>query len=177
MFHELSVCDIPWREVTLFQVDERVVPVGDVDRNLTSLSQFLGALPLTIHPMPVESTDLEGAARAYEESLPDHFDLVHLGLGPDGHTASLVANDPVLNEEVHLVAVTDLYQGHRRMTFTYRALAHASQLLWLVSGKDHRTALSQLLDSDTSIPAGRVTAEASIVMADFDALGSRAGFF
>ena len=172
MFQKLSAYDVSWREVTIFQVDERVVALGDGDRNLTSLSLVLGDLPVEVHPMRVDETDLEAAARDYEGLLPDHFDLVHLGLGPDGHTASLVPNDPVLDEETRLVAVTGPYQGHRRLTLTYRALARASQLLWVVAGANKRTVLFQLLNGDTSIPAGRVTAGASLVMADDRALGS-----
>ena len=172
MFHALSLYDLPWPEVTLFQVDERVAPPGDADRNLTDLAKVLGGLPLTLHPMPVGDADLNAAARDYEALLPDHFDLIHLGLGPDGHTASLISNDPVLDETKRLVGLTGPYQGHRRMTLTFPAIARASQLLWLVTGSDKRTALSRLLEGDRSIPAGRVSAGSSIIMADADALAS-----
>jgi len=91
---------------------------------------------------------------------------VHLGLGPDGHTASLVPGDPVLEVTDALVAVTQPYQGHRRMTLTYPALARADQLLWLVTGADKREPLAKLLAGDESIPAGRVVAARSVVMAD-----------
>ena len=172
MFHALSAYDLAWAEVALFQVDERVAPPGDAARNLTDLTRAFGGVPLSLHPMPVDDADLEVGARDYEGLLPDHLDLVHLGLGPDGHTASLIPGDPVLDEEDHLVALTGPYQGHRRMTLTYPALTRASQLLWLVTGADKRAALSRLLAGDQTIPAGRVNAGASIVMADAAALAA-----
>lgn len=166
MFAELAGEDMPWAEVALFQVDERVAPDGDPDRNLTHLRESIGDAPARVHPMPVTSPDLAAAAAAYATGLPQRFDLVHLGLGPDGHTASLVPGDPVLEVADALVAVTQPYQGHRRMTLTYPALARADQLLWLITGADKRDALGKLLAGDESIPAGRVLAARSLIMAD-----------
>lgn len=166
MFAELSGEAVPWTEVVIYQVDERVAPQGDPERNLGHLRAALGPAPAEVRPMPVESADLDAAAAEYGASLPQRFDVVHLGLGPDGHTASLVPGDPVLEATDRMVALTGAYQGHRRMTLTYPALARTRQLLWLVSGDDKREALSRLLDGDRSIPAGRVEAEASLVMAD-----------
>ncbi len=166
MFAELASEDMPWADVELFQVDERVAPDGDPDRNLTHLRQSIGVAPARVHPMPVNDPDLDAAAAAYAEVLPQRFDLVHLGLGPDGHTASLVPGDPVLEVTDALVAVTQPYQGHRRMTLTYPALTRADQLLWLVTGSDKQDALAKLLGGDDSIPAGRVLATRSLVLAD-----------
>jgi 6-phosphogluconolactonase len=166
MFAELKDEDMPWAQVELFQVDERVAPDGDPDRNLTHLRESIGDTPATVHPMPVTDPDLAAAAAAYAAVLPARFDLVHLGLGPDGHTASLVPGDPVLEVTDALVGVTQPYQGHRRMTLTYPALARADQLLWLVTGADKREPLAKLLAGDESIPAGRVMAARSVVMAD-----------
>lgn len=166
MFAELANEDVPWADVELFQVDERVAPDGDPDRNLTHLRDSIGDAPARVHPMPVNEPDLDKAAGGYAAGLPDRFDLVHLGLGPDGHTASLVPGDPVLEVTDELVAVTQPYQGHRRMTLTYPGLRRADQLLWLITGGDKRDPLAKLLVGDESIPAGRVQAARSLVLAD-----------
>jgi 6-phosphogluconolactonase len=166
MFAALAQEDVPWTAVELFQVDERVAPEGDSSRNLTHLRDSIGDAPATVHPMPVNDADLDTAAAGYAAGLPERFDLVHLGLGPDGHTASLVPGDPVLSVTDALVSVTQPYQGQRRMTLTYPALARAEQLLWLITGADKRDALVRLLAGDESIPAGRVRAARSLVLAD-----------
>lgn len=166
MFAELAKLDVPWADVELFQVDERVAPDGDPNRNLTHLRESIGDAPARVHPMPVSDPDLDKAAAAYAIELPERFDLVHLGLGPDGHTASLVPGDPVLEVIDELVAVTQPYQDHRRMTLTYPALARADQLLWLITGGDKHDPLAKLLAGDESIPAGRVQAARSLVLAD-----------
>jgi 6-phosphogluconolactonase len=166
MFAELATCDISWEQVVLYQVDERVAPNGDPDRNLTHLRQSLANAPAEVVAMAVERPDLEEAAVDYAAVLPSRFDLVHLGLGPDGHCASLVPGDPVLEINDRLVGVTASYQGNRRMTLTYPALGRADQLLWLVTGTDKHDAFRRLLAGDETIPAGRVQAGASLVMAD-----------
>ena len=164
---------MPWEKVTIFQVDERVAPEGDPDRNLTQLTRSLppgGAAD--VRAMPVGDADLERAASDYASALPDAFDLVHLGLGPDGHTASLVPGDPVLDMSDALVAVTGVYQGRRRMTLTFPALDRSRQILWLVTGDDKVDAFARLRAGDRSIPAGRVSTEHALVLADEAAAGS-----
>lgn len=166
MFAELGKQEMPWEQVVIYQVDERVAPAGDPDRNLSHLREALGSAPAVVKAMPVNDPDLNGASAAYADSLPVRFDLVHLGLGPDGHTASLVPGDPVLDVTDRLVATTNPYQGHPRMTMTYPALARAEQILWLITGADKREPLSRLLAGDQSIPAGRVEAGASLALVD-----------
>lgn len=166
MFAELVSCDVPWKETVIYQVDERVAPPGCPERNLTGLREALATVDPLIEQMPVNDDDIYAAAQRYAALLPARLDLVHLGLGPDGHTASLVPGDPVLDVTDSLVAITGVYQGHERMTLTYRALARAEQILWLVTGAEKREPLSLLLGGDTSIPAGRVEASRSLVMAD-----------
>ena len=164
---------MPWELVTVFQVDERVAADGDADRNLTHLLRSLptgGAAD--VRPMPVTAHDLEQAAAGYASVLPHVLDLVHLGLGPDGHTASLVPGDPVLEVVDRDVAVTGEYQGRRRMTLTYPPLDRARKILWLVTGEDKVDALRRLREGDESIPAGRVSTENALVVADAAAAGS-----
>lgn len=161
---------LPWSGTGTFQVDERVAPEGDDDRNLTHLRRALSADgAATLRPMPVEADDLESAATAYERSLPERFDLVHLGIGDDGHTASLLPDDPVLEVRDRDVAVTGTFRGRRRMTLTYPVLDRARRVLWIVAGSTKANALARLLAGDTSIPAGRVMAADQLVLADADA--------
>lgn len=166
MLSELARRDLAWTLVTIFQVDERVAPDGDTSRNLTHLRVALGDAPAHIVPMNVTATDLDAAADSYGARLPQTIDLVHLGLGPDGHTASLVPDDDVLAVTDRLVAVTDPYAGHRRMTLTYPALARAASILWVVAGADKREALAKLVAGDDSIPASRVDQAHALVLAD-----------
>jgi len=172
MFAELTSQQVPWDKVVIYQVDERVAPPDDPDRNLVHLTKSLGSAPAQVRAMPVNSSDLAAAAARYASWLPEHIDLVHLGLGPDGHTASLVPGDPVLSVTDRLVALTRPYQDRVRMTLTYPALARARQILWLVTGADKQDPLARLLAGDTTIPAGRVEAGASLVMADHAATAS-----
>lgn len=164
---------MPWGETELFQVDERIASPGSEDRNLTHMVLGLSMdHQSSLRPMPVTQRDLDAAAREYEAHLPEPFDLVHLGLGPDGHTASLVPGDAVLEVADRRVALTATeYQGHPRMTLTYPALDAAKRILFLVTGAEKREPLRKLLAGDHSIPAGRVENDEIFVVADEAAAG------
>jgi 6-phosphogluconolactonase len=168
MYRLLAQQQIDWQQVQVFQVDERVVPDQDPDRNLKHLLEKLPPPAREqVRAMPVTDDDLERAADRYAAELPEAIDLVHLGVGPDGHTASLVPGDPVLEVRDRRVAITGgEYQGHRRMTLTYPELARARKIFWLIVGVEKRDALGRLMAGDTTTPAGCVTAEDSLVIAD-----------
>jgi 6-phosphogluconolactonase len=181
MLRVLAGEEVPWTSVHLVQVDERVAPARHPDRNLTHLHESLlkhaPLPPERVYAMPVESTDLEAATKQYAATLakiagsPPILDIVHLGLGPDGHTASLVPGDAVLQVNDADVAVTGSYQGRRRMTLTYPILNRARRVLWLVTGSEKAGMLIRLQKGDSSIPAGRVNQERALVLADRAAAG------
>jgi len=183
MLRALAGEAVPWAGVHVVQVDERIAPSGDPDRNLTHLRESLLAhapLPAErIHAMPVEEADVEAAARSYARILekiagtPPVLDLAHLGLGPDGHTASLVPGDPVLNVVDRDVALSGVYMERRRMTLTYPILNRSRRILWLVTGAEKAAMLRRLRAGDTSIPAGRVHQEQASVLADRSAVGDK----
>ena len=185
MLRALASEEVPWDGVHVVQVDERVAPAGDPDRNLTHLRESLlehaPLRPEQIHAMPVESSDLDAAAKRYAMTLqeiagsPPVLDLAHLGLGPDGHTASLVPGDPVLKVTDADVAPTGVYQERRRMTLTYPMLNRSRRILWLVTGSDKVDALARLRDGDVSIPAGRIQRDQAVVLADRAAAEKLAG--
>jgi 6-phosphogluconolactonase len=182
MLRNLANEDVPWAQMHVFQVDERIAPAGDADRNLTHLRESLLAHaplpPHQIHAMPVEDADLGAAAARYARTLselagtPPVLDLVHLGLGPDGHTASLVPGDAVLDvTDVDVAPTAGTYQNRRRMTLTYPAINRARQILWVVTGAEKVDALRKLRAADPSIPAGRVSPARATVLADRAAAG------
>jgi 6-phosphogluconolactonase len=178
MFSQLEDHLLDWSRIEIFEVDERVAPAGSDERNLTHLVESLSiGAQGSIRPMPVTDEDLEAAADRYAESLPDALDLAHLGLGPDGHCASLVPGDPVLDVTDRRVAVTaGEYEGVRRMTLTYPELHRVRSLLWVVTGEKKRDALQKLLAKDPSIPAGRVDPGGdSLILADRAAAPDAAG--
>ena len=164
---------LPWPNIHIFQVDERIAPDGDIHRNAVELVNALFEVPLpdpNIHLMDVVGQDPEIAATAYASLLrtwcPDGLDAIHLGLGEDGHTASLVPGDPVLDVTDRRVAVTGEYQGHRRITLTYPELARAQHVVWLATGAAKSSAVRRLLAHDVGIPAGRVQAQDCAVFTD-----------
>jgi 6-phosphogluconolactonase len=181
MLRALEVEDVPWKGIQIFQVDERIAPEGHSDRNKTQLYESLiGHTPLLqeqIHTMPVMKKHSEKAATHYARTIseivgsPAIFDLIHLGLGSDGHTASLIPGEPVLDITDRDVAPTGIYQGRNRLTLTYPIINRARKILWLITGSDKSAMLRFLLDGDISIPAGRVSQESAMVLADKNAAG------
>jgi 6-phosphogluconolactonase len=176
MLRALADEQLPWENVHVVQVDERAAPAADPDRNLIHLREsLLDHAPLRpdhVHAMPVEAADLDRAAEQYALTLrklagtPPVLDLVHLGLGPDGHTASLVPGDPVLDVADADVAVTGPYQGRRRMTLTFPIINRSRRVLWLVTGAEKAGTLVRLRDGDLSIPASRVRQDRALILAD-----------
>ena len=176
MLRALADDIVPWDQTHIVQVDERVAPPEDADRNLTHLRESLLAhapLPEShLHAMPVNAEDLEEAAWDYARKLAQIagptpvIDLVHLGLGPDGHTAPLVPGDPALEVSDRDVAIVGEYQGRRRMTLTYPIINRARGVLWLVTGASKREMLVRLLAGDKTIPAGRVCSQQALILAD-----------
>jgi 6-phosphogluconolactonase len=168
--------DVPWERVHLFQVDERVAPSGDPERNYSHMKEALidriPIPPANVHPMPVEEVDLDAGARRYEEILrgiagtPPVLDLVQLGLGEDGHTASLFPGDPALQVLDADVALSGLHDGRKRMTLTFPAIDRARCILWMVTGAGKVAALARLRAGDRSIPAGRVLRCRAFLLAD-----------
>lgn len=176
MLKQLSKADLPWQRINLFQVDERLAPDGHSDRNLTQLFQAIADTPmvtqLRIFPMPVTAEDLDVAAKEYTEVLNEvtegkGLDMIHLGLGSDGHTASLVPGDEVLAIQNRLVACTqNNYQGRIRMTLTYPLLNSAKQILWIVTGSEKKEMVKRMLQQDPSIPAGSIRQENALLLID-----------
>jgi 6-phosphogluconolactonase len=178
MFAQLAALEVPWTDVHLFQVDERIVPLAHAARNW---KQFLeNPLARLIpraqqHPMPVESDDAEAAAAQYAETLaewngePPTLDLVHLGIGADGHTASLFADDAALEESTRSVAVSRVYENHRRLTLTLPVLNRARSVVWFAVGAERRGALTQLFSADPAIVATRVQRDHATCFTDREA--------
>ena len=176
MLRALANEEMPWANVHVVQVDERIAPAGDKDRNLTHLCEsLLSHAPIPenqIHAMPVEAADLDQACRDYTALLnsicgnPAVIDLTHLGLGPDGHTASLIPGDPVCEVHDAEVALTGLYQNRRRMTLTYPILNRSRHVLWVVTGAEKAPMLPRLLAGDAGIPAGPIAQANATLLAD-----------
>jgi 6-phosphogluconolactonase len=176
VLERLAVLDLPWNRIAVFQVDERIAPPNHADRNRTHAEAALAAPieghPKSFHWMPVEEPNLDAAARRYAETLraaagsPPALGTVHLGLGADGHTASLIPGSPLVAECKRDVVVTEPYQGRRRMTLTLPVLNRARRVLWIVTGADKRTALAGLIAGDARVVGSGVRRAGALVLAD-----------
>jgi 6-phosphogluconolactonase len=178
MFQALATLPMPWSRVHVFQVDERVAASGSDDRNFTHLTGCLLRLvdipAQNIHPMPVESKDLASACRSYEEELQQVTggstpDLLQLGLGDDGHTASLAPGDPILEVADRGIWHVEKFNGLPRMSMTYPVINAAQRILWLVAGSSKAEMCRRLVAFDPTIPAGRVMPENAVLLVDEDA--------
>ena len=173
-FQELSTRNVAWDRITILQVDEREVPEGSPERNLTDQIESFGDLDAHWLPLPVSAAEDPRALKAFVEDLrndagnPPVIDVIHLGLGDDGHTASLVPGDPVLEEQRHVIARTELYNGTHRLTLTEPVLSRAGMILWLISGANKADAVSRLLARDPSIPGTLVKAPRQVLVATPD---------
>jgi 6-phosphogluconolactonase len=173
MFTALLSMEVPWRELHVWQVDERIAPASSPDRNLTQLQQDLlrraPIPPANIHPMPVEAADLDEAASSYAAELHQLadgvLDVVHLGLGDDGHTASWPPHHPILEARQTDVAVVGPFHGTMRMTLTPPAVNRARAIFFLVTGRDKAQVVSQLLGGNRALPASRVRSEGTVLLA------------
>jgi 6-phosphogluconolactonase len=176
MMRALAHADVPWRHVHVFQTDERIVPIDDPARTLPQLHDvLLSNVPIPpghVHPMPVDDGEIHAAARRYESTLarvagkPPTLDLVHLGLGDDGHTASLISGDPALDVSTADVVLSGSYRGHRRMTLTFPLINRGATILWLVTGQNKSGVLKRLWTGDHEIPAGRVRRDRAVIVTD-----------
>jgi 6-phosphogluconolactonase len=164
MLAALAGLPVPWEATTVFQVDERVAPDGDPDRN-SALLEPLRSCGASINVMPVTAADLEPASRQYAALLPDRLDVVHLGVGDDGHTASWPPGDPVI-EAAGAVAVSGEYKGRVRMTLTVPAVNAARHRLVLATGTAKATIIERWLLHDHALPIERVSRTNTLVVLD-----------
>ncbi|HET6628625.1 MAG TPA: 6-phosphogluconolactonase [Woeseiaceae bacterium] len=165
LFEALAREKIDWRRVHLFQVDERAAPLESPERNFRAIVSLLVdrvSIPCEqLYPMPVAGKDLEAGAADYAATLERVLgagrvlDLVHLGLGEDGHTASLLPGDPACESGAPVI-VSREHEGFRRLSLNYQLLSGARQRCWFVTGAAKSEVLMRALDGDPGIPAGRI---------------------
>jgi 6-phosphogluconolactonase/glucosamine-6-phosphate isomerase/deaminase len=153
--------DVPWESVEVWQVDERVAPDGHPARNALQLAD----LPCRVELMPVTGDDLGAAAHRYAAGLPERFDVVHLGLGDDGHTASWPPGDTVVDSPMGC-DIVDEFNGFRRMTLTPSVVNSARSRLVLTFGTSKAPMVRRWLLGDRSLPVARLRRTGTWVMLD-----------
>lgn len=166
----LAGADVDWSGIDVFFGDERWVPVDDAESNEGMARRvFLDRVgPRHIHSMRDAGGTIDGAADAYDRLLRGHgpLDFIHLGLGPDGHTASLFPGSPALDERERLVVATgDDLHPHPRLTVTFPALEQSRLAVFTVAGEEKRDALRRV-ESGDDLPAARVSAARVIWLVD-----------
>jgi 6-phosphogluconolactonase len=170
-----ATADVDWGSVEIFFGDERWVPVDDPESNesMARLAFIDQVTPAAVHSVRGAGETIEAAADAYDRLLRNHepVDLVHLGLGPDGHTASLFPGSPALDEHDRLVVPTgDDLHAHPRLTWTYPAIARSRLVVFTVAGEEKRDALTRVKEGD-ELPAAKVTADRVVWLVDEAANG------
>ncbi len=173
MIGALIRLDVPWRSVGVWQVDERVAPDGHGARNARQLDP-LAELPCRVRAMPVTAHDLRRAARRYAASLPDRFDIVHLGIGDDGHTASWPPGDDATRDSGRPVEVVDTFHGWERMTLTASVVNGARSRLVLATGASKRPVVERWLLADRTLPITALRRSSTWVFLDGDAAPTEA---
>ena len=177
MLTALAADDLDWSKVTVFQVDERIAPDGDPDRNAGQLVDLPDAA--TVHPMPVTDDDPDAAADRYGELLPEVLDVVHLGLGGDGHTASWPPaphpDESVVDRPGDVATVAD-FNGRDRMTLLPSVVNRARRRVVLTTGDEKASAVQRWLETDSGLPAGRVSPEGTVVVLDAAAASDLEGY-
>lgn len=176
VFAELATRTLPWTKLVFLQVDERVVPATSGERNLTAQMEAFGAKGSRWHSMPVDEADADGVvssavlyrfgAEVLDLCSGGRIDLVHLGIGEDGHTASLVPGDPLLNVPGGVVGQSIVYNGARRLTLMPDVINKARRIIWLAGGERKADVLQQLISGDTAIPSGLISQDRAIVISD-----------
>jgi 6-phosphogluconolactonase len=178
LFGQLASQDVDWGAVHLFQVDERIAPGHPEASNWERFraNPLAQRIPDTQqHAMPVWIDDAQAAARHYETTLisgtgePPTLDVVHLGIGADGHTASLFADDPLSQESGRWVGVSRIHERYRRLTLTLPTLNRARCVVWFATGAERRNALTRLAAGDPSIPASLVQRDRATCFVDAEA--------
>jgi 6-phosphogluconolactonase len=164
--------EFPWERMHFFWGDERFVPHDDPESNFRMAYEALlskaAVPPGNIHPVPTEGIEPDEAARAYERELKGFygapklqpnkllFDVQFLGLGDDGHTASLIPGEPVLNERERWVAAVSHGRPETRITLTYPPIESSRHIAFLVSGAAKRDILQKVRTQSAEVPAARL---------------------
>jgi 6-phosphogluconolactonase/glucosamine-6-phosphate isomerase/deaminase len=165
MIDVLAATSLPWSSIGVWQVDERIAPDGDPARNAGQLAPF-DSLACDVNRMPVADADLRAATWRYAAGLPTRFDVVHLGIGTDGHTASWPPDRPEVRSSPRSVELVEMFNGHPRMTLTRRVVNGARSRVVLAMGAAKRPVVERWLLEDPSLPITAVRRTSTHVFLD-----------